>query len=251
MNTRSLARHRARLDANGWAHPYPLTPWSPIVYADGGQGGDAGTGAGAQGGNGNGNGTGTGEGGTGAQGGNQGGDQGAAGTGNQAPPNPPSTSPQQPAEGDVAALPEWAQKMIRDAQQPGQQQAQQQAPAAPEQGAEGDVSRLPKWAQQQLATAQEQAKTAAVQAAVFRTAPAAGANVAALLDSQSAMTALAAVDPNDHNAVTEAIKAAVQAQPHLAAHVGPARGGADFGNATPQERKPGSLHDAIAARLGA
>jgi hypothetical protein len=147
----------------------------------------------------------------------------------------------------VSALPEWAQKLIKDAQQA----PKEPAPAAPEPAAEGDLSRLPKWAQQQLTQAQEQARTAAVQAAVLRTAPTVGANAAALLDSQSAMTALAAVDTNDQAAVTEAIKAAVQAQPHLAAAVGPARGGADFGSATPQERRPGSLHDAIAARLGA
>ncbi|OII60867.1 hypothetical protein BJP40_08375 [Streptomyces sp. CC53] len=160
------------------------------------------------------------------------------------------TPPEQPTEGDVSALPEWAQRLIADAQQQAPQQPQQ-TPAAPEQAAEGDLSKLPKWAQRQLTQAQQQAKTAAVQAAVLRAAPGAGANVAALLDSQSAMTALDAVDPTDQAAVTEAIKAAVQAQPHLAAAVGPARGGADFGSATPPERKPGSLHDAIAARLGA
>lgn len=231
MNTRHLARRRSADYAAGWAHPYALSPWSPIVYADGGQGGDGG------------NSNGSGDGGTGAQGGEQGGDHGAAGTGNQAPPNTPPAPAQQPAEGDVAALPEWAQKLIKD--------AQQQAPPAPEQAAESDLSKLPKWAQQQLTQAQQQAKTAAIQAAVLRAAPDASANVAALLDSQSAMTALAAVDPNDQAAVTEAIKAAVQAQPHLAAAVGPARGGADFGTATPPERKPAGLHDAIAARLGA
>ncbi|MEU0719054.1 hypothetical protein ABZ498_17985 [Streptomyces lavendulocolor] len=166
-----------------------------------------------------------------------------------APASP--AAPEQPAEGDLSALPEWAQKLIKDAQQQAPKEPTPPTPAAPEQAAEGDLSRLPKWAQQQLTQAQEQARTAAVQAAVMRTAPTAGANAAALLDSQSAMTALAAVDPNDQAAVTEAIKAAVQAQPHLAANFGPARGGADFASATPQDRKPGSLHDAIAARLGA
>lgn len=247
MNTRHLARHRRTDYAAGWAHPYALSPWSPIVYADGGQGGDGGNGTGA----GSGDGNGSGDGGTGAQGGKQGGDQGATGTRNQAPPNTPQAPAQQPAEGDVAALPEWAQKLIKDAQQQAPQQQAQQPPAAPEQAAEGDLSKLPKWAQQQLTQAQQQAKTAAIQAAVLRAAPDAGANVAALLDSQSAMTALAAVDPTDHNAVTEAIRTAVQAQPHLAAAVGPARGGADFGSTTPPERKPAGLHDAIAARLGA
>ncbi|MEI5099003.1 hypothetical protein RB200_10630 [Streptomyces sp. PmtG] len=169
------------------------------------------------------------------------------------PANPPAPQgdPQDPAEGDVSALPEWAQELIRKAQEKTPAEPLQPSPPAPEQGTEGDLSKLPKWAQQQLTAAQEQARTAAVHAAVLRIAPTAGANAAALLDSQSAMTALAAVDTDDQAAVTEAIKAAVQAQPHLAAALGPARGGADFGNATPPERKPGSLHDAIAARLGA
>ncbi|MGA5509345.1 hypothetical protein [Streptomyces umbrinus] len=167
------------------------------------------------------------------------------------PSAPPQGAPQTPAEGDVSALPEWAQELIKQAQEKAPAEPSQPTPPAPEQGAEGDLSRLPKWAQQQLTQAQEQARQAAVQAAVLRTAPTAGANAAALLDSQSAMTALAAVDTNDQAAVTEAIKAAVTAQPHLAANFGPAKGGADFGSATPQDRKPGSLHDAIAARLGA
>ncbi|MER8042584.1 hypothetical protein [Streptomyces sp. NPDC094032] len=170
-----------------------------------------------------------------------------------APPSPPAPAPAPaptaPTEGDLSALPEWAQERIRAAEAAKEQAPP--APPAPEPGAEGDTSRLPKWAQQQLAAAQEQAKTAAIQAAVLRVAPTAGGNVSALLDSRAAMTALAAVDPNDPAAVTEAIKAAVQAQPHLAVAVGPARGGADFGTATPPERRPGSLHDAIAARLGA
>ncbi|MGW0686543.1 hypothetical protein ACWD2L_24620 [Streptomyces sp. NPDC002754] len=169
------------------------------------------------------------------------------------PANPPAPQgdPQQPAEGDVSALPEWAQELIKKAQEKAPADPPQPTPPAPEPAAEGDLSKLPKWARDQLGQAQEQARTAAVHAAVLRIAPTAGANAAALLDSQSAMTALAAVDTNDQAAVTEAIKTAVQAQPHLAAAVGPARGGADFSSATPPERKPGSLHDAIAARLGA
>ncbi|CAM5491016.1 hypothetical protein SROCM77S_03998 [Streptomyces rochei] len=174
-----------------------------------------------------------------------------------APPAPPAGppapqgDPQQPAEGDVSALPEWAQELIKKAQEKAPADPPQPTPPAPEPAAEGDLSKLPKWARDQLGQAQEQARTAAVHAAVLRIAPTAGANAAALLDSQSAMAALAAVDTNDQTAVTEAIKTAVQAQPHLAAAVGPARGGADFSSATPPERKPGSLHDAIAARLGA
>lgn len=169
------------------------------------------------------------------------------------PPAPaaPPENPPAPVEGDVSTLPEWAQALINEAKEKTPA-APQPTPSVPEPpAAEGDLSKLPKWARDQLGQAQEQARTAAVHAAVLRTAPTAGANAAAVLDSQSAMAALAAVDTANPTAVADAIKAAVQEQPHLAAFVGPARGGADFGNATPPERKPGSLHDAIAARLGA
>lgn len=52
--------------------------------------------------------------------------------------------------------------------------------------------------------------------AVFRAAGAAGADPAALLDSVSFMRTLADADVSDANAVTEAIKAAVAANPGLA-----------------------------------
>lgn len=117
---------------------------------------------------------------------------------------------------------------------------------------EGDVSRLPKWAQAAVTQAQTAARQAAVQSAVYTTAAAAGADPVALLDSQSAMTALAAVDPVDHAAVTAAITAAVQANPRLAAQpTGPARGGAEFGGQPAAEARPTNLTDAIAARLAA
>jgi hypothetical protein len=88
---------------------------------------------------------------------------------------------------------------------------------------------------QQLTAAQEQARQTAVELAVYRTAPAAGANPDALLDSRAFATAVAALDPNDTAAVTAAIQAAVTANPRLAAQqaapAGPTRGGAEFNGA--------------------
>ncbi|MET8098820.1 hypothetical protein ABZV29_20390 [Streptomyces sp. NPDC005236] len=125
------------------------------------------------------------------------------------------------------------------------------APAAPPTAAEGDVSRLPQWAQRALTDSQAAARTAAVQSAVYRTAAAAGADPVALLDSQTAMTALAGVDPNDAAAVTAAITAAVTANPRLAVApgTGPTRGGAEFNGPPTGDRKPATLADAIAARF--
>ncbi|KUF19584.1 hypothetical protein [Streptomyces silvensis] len=157
-----------------------------------------------------------------------------------------STAPQGEPQ-DVASLPEWAQKLIRDtraeaadyrtrAQQAAPQQPTPQAPAAPPaaEAPEGDVTRLPKWAQQALADSGAAARRAAVQAAVIQAAPTVGADVARLLDSASFTAAVAQLDPADTAAVTEAIKNAVTAQPYLAAVPQTApKGGADFSNPGP------------------
>src|SRR5690606_22427543 len=76
--------------------------------------------------------------------------------------------------------------------------------------------------------AQGATRQLALRDAVMATADAAGANLRAVIDSNTAMTALANVDPADHAAVTAALQAAVQANPHLAAQSGPPRGGVDF-----------------------
>ncbi|MFF9284862.1 hypothetical protein [Streptomyces griseosporeus] len=183
-------------------------------------------------------------------------------------PAAPQAPQQQPAQGEpqsVDSLPDWAQKLIRDTRaeaaewrtraQGSAPQAQQQpaAPAAPAQApaAEGDVSRLPRWAQQAVNDGQGAARQLAIQSAVIQAAPAAGADLVALLDSQSAMSALAAVDPNDAEAVKAAITAAVQANPRLAAQTGPARGGTELGGQPTAPRRAGSLTDAIAAKFAA
>ncbi|MFF0894733.1 hypothetical protein [Streptomyces sp. NPDC003278] len=179
------------------------------------------------------------------------------------PPTPqpaPGATTAPPAPGgepqDVASLPEWAQTLIRDtraeaaswrtrAQGTAPQGADPAAPPAPgteptAPAAEGDLTRLPRWAQQAVTDGQGAAKTLAVQSAVIAAAPAAGADIARLLDSSSAMRALAAVDPADQAAVTAAIQAALTAQPHLAAGgFNPGRAGAEFsapnGEVTPAQ----------------
>ncbi|MGW0134832.1 hypothetical protein [Streptomyces sp. NPDC003299] len=186
----------------------------------------------------------------------------------QAPAPQAPAAPQQPGQGEpqsVDSLPDWAQKIIRDTRAEAAEwrtraqgtapQAPQQpaAPAAPPQApaADGDVSRLPRWAQQAVTDGQGAARQLAIQSAVIQAAPAVGADLVALLDSQSAMTALAAVDPTDANAVKAAITAAVQANPRLAAQTGPARGGTELGGQPTAPRRAGSLTDAIAAKFAA
>jgi hypothetical protein len=175
-----------------------------------------------------------------------------------APPAPaaPAGEPQ-----DVASLPAWAQQLITNTRaeaanwrtraqgstpQPGDPAAPAAPPVAPgtpeTPPAEGDVNRLPRWAQQAVTDGQGAARTLAVQSAVIAAAPAAGADIARLLDSTSAMRALAAVDPNDPTAVAAAITAAITTQPYLAAAggipAGPPRGGAEFGTPASTEVTP-------------
>ncbi|MEV2203743.1 hypothetical protein AB0E11_27805 [Streptomyces fradiae] len=159
----------------------------------------------------------------------------------QQPPAAPDPAATRTDPQDVASLPEWAQKLIRDTRAEAadyrtryQQAAQPQQPTAPAPPVadvpEGAVERLPKWAQQAITDNAAAARLAAVQAAVIQAAPTAGADVARLLDSASFTAAVAQIDPSDTAAVTEAIKSAVTAQPWLAAAPsGPPRSGADFG----------------------
>ncbi|MBK3635193.1 hypothetical protein JHN52_20110, partial [Streptomyces sp. MBT97] len=94
------------------------------------------------------------------------------------------------------------------------------------------------------------ARAAAVQTAVLQTAPAAGADPLALLDSMSFRAAVEAIDPADTAALTAAITAAVTANPRLGTPAqGPARGGAEFNGPPAGDKRPATLADAIAARF--
>lgn len=106
----------------------------------------------------------------------------------------------------------------------------------------------------QLATAGTQLRTAQVELAAYRAAGKEGAHPERLLNSRDFLTAVAALDPADPGfaaALSEAIKTTVAADPELyrATPAGPTRGGAEFGGPPAGERKPATLHDAIAARF--
>ncbi|MFD9789632.1 hypothetical protein ACFWXK_01650 [Streptomyces sp. NPDC059070] len=98
-------------------------------------------------------------------------------------------------------------------------------------------------------------RTARVELAVARAAADQGARGDRLLNSRSFLASVAGLDPADKefgDKLAAAIKAAVNADPDLYRTVpaGPARGGAEFHGAPAGERRPATLHDAIAARLG-
>ncbi|MEL3944492.1 hypothetical protein [Streptomyces sp. LNU-CPARS28] len=99
-------------------------------------------------------------------------------------------------------------------------------------------------------------RTARVELAAYKTAGEQGARADRLLNSRSFLAAVAELDPSDAKFAEQlgaAIKTAVDADPDLyrAAPTAPARGGAEINGAPGGERRPASLHDAIAARLGA
>lgn len=81
----------------------------------------------------------------------------------------------------------------------------------------------------QVTTEQQKAREAAVQLAVYRNATKGGGNPDALLDSASFLRSVAELDPNDVEAVTEAIKVAVSTNPRLAAADVPAPGAVGIG----------------------
>lgn len=166
-------------------------------------------------------------------------------------PTPETTTPPQPPAPAAPAPVEQPAPAEPAAPAPAPAPPTPAEPPQPAPAIEGDVSRLPQWAQRVLTDSQAAARTAAVESAVYRTAAAAGADPVALLDSQIAMTALAAVDPNDAAAVTAAITAAITANPRLAVAqaTGPTRGGAEFNGPPTGDRKPATLADAIAARF--
>lgn len=158
-----------------------------------------------------------------------------------APPTPPTPAPA-PAN-DVKSLPDWAQKIITDANaEAGKARTTAKANAAAEavQQLTQDIGKAlglikddetadPAKLTEQLTAAQKQSRQTAVELAVYRAAGAAGANADALLDSRAFVDSLTALDPADGTAVSAAVALALQTNPRLSATpAGPVRGGADL-----------------------
>lgn len=108
---------------------------------------------------------------------------------------------------------------------------------------------------QQLAAEQAKARANAVELAAYKAAQTEGARADRLLNSRAFADRIADLDPAADDFTTQlkaAIKAEVDTDPALyrTGHTGPAKGGADFTGTGPTDKKPATLHDAIAARLG-
>lgn len=89
----------------------------------------------------------------------------------------------------------------------------------------------------QLQAAQADSRARAVELAVLRAAGRNGADGDALLDSRQFLQSLDGVDPNDATAITDAVKAAVTANPRYAA---PGADTAGQGSSTQQQRQASS-----------
>ncbi|MGD3112910.1 hypothetical protein [Streptomyces sp. YGL11-2] len=108
----------------------------------------------------------------------------------------------------------------------------------------------------QLDHSASELRTARVELAAYKAAAEQGARADRLLNSRSFLDTVAQLDPADAKfgeQLNTAIRAVVEADPDLyrATPAVPGRGGAEFNGAPAAPTKPATLHDAIAARLGA
>lgn len=184
------------------------------------------------------------------QGGQQQGGQDPAGTGQQAPGTGQPQGQQGTGNNDPAATIARLEAELAEARkEAGKSRTTAKQRAAEEARTElaqqigralglvdDDTPPDPDQLAQQLAAEQAKAKATAVELAVFRTAPAAGADPDALLDSRTFADSVANLDPTDTDGIKNAITAAIEANPRLAAQqqtpqqqgTGPARSGAEF-----------------------
>ncbi|MFE2019881.1 hypothetical protein ACFW9O_17780 [Streptomyces sp. NPDC059499] len=237
MNRKTLAR--PRLDGAGWAHPYPLNPFSPVLYADGGEGAPPAPAP----------------------------DGGAAPGGHQ-PAGGTGAAPADTGELDLSTLDPRVQKMIADLRgEAGKARtvAKQNAAAEARQELAQDIGKALglvqddkattpeeltqqlRESQQHLGSAQEQAVAAQMELHVYRTAHRLGADADALLDSRSFCDEIDSIDPGDdpkafNAAVEKAIRGAIQRTPSLRARAG--RSGADLSGGSSEQ--PHSLDKQIA-----
>ncbi|MCX5587551.1 hypothetical protein [Streptomyces erythrochromogenes] len=254
MTRRFLPRHRH--PATGWAHPYGHGPFSPYLYADGGDGDGSASGSDAAG--------------------STAADTSADGTaGGQ-------TTTQQPtgqgtAGDDLAATVKRLEKDLADARK----EAAKERTAAKQQAADTAVADLtaklgkalglvkddgppdPKAladaiSQKDAALTEREAALRAkdVELAVWSRADKAGARAAALLDSRAFLRDIGDLDPSDKGftaALDAAIKTAVKDNPAFSAVQAAAASGGDLSGGTGEastRQRPTSLSAAVRGSFG-
>ena len=177
-----------------------------------------------------------------------------------AAPTPPDSAPSAAGERQLAEAEQRASEQAERAEQlqqaldavqqvlnPGGDSAQQDPTQLAAQVAERD---------KQLADLSSRLRTAQVELAAHRAAGEQGARADRLLNSRSFLDSVANLDPDSAKfgeQLAEAIRAAVESDPDLyrATPSGPPRGGAELGGPPAADKRPKTLHDAVAARLTA
>ncbi|NEY32062.1 hypothetical protein GTU99_07620 [Streptomyces sp. PRKS01-65] len=249
----------------GWAHPYPTGPFSPFLYADGGDG--DGSGSGDSGGNGDG---GQGEGGGSGDGAGSGNGDGGQGPGDGGT----GKSGQGKDSDDLSATIKRLEKELAEARR----DAGKARTAAKQQAADDAVKALTQQlgkalgfvkddtppdpaklaeaiAQKDTALSEKEAALRAkdVELSVWARADKLGARAGALLDSRSFLRTISDLDPSTkgfQTALDDAIKQAVKDNPTAFAAAQPAgKSGGDLSGGTGEDaarkRAPGGLAGAI------
>lgn len=142
---------------------------------------------------------------------------------------------------NVGELPDWAQKLITDVRGEAakyrteaktaaeQAQAELTDRIAKAFGLKEEAAADPEALAKAAAEAQANAAKAARELAIFKAASTAGADPNRLLDSNSFMTSVSGLDPNDGAAITSAIQSAIAANPILKAVQATAASGTELG----------------------
>lgn len=263
MQRNTLPRHR--LSGGGWAHPYGRGPFSPFLYADGGDEGGSGSSSGDTGGTGDG-GDGSGDDSGSGDGDNSGGD-GGQGTGSaKGKDSEDDAAKVKRLERELHAARSEAGKARNDAKK---QAADDAVKALTEQlgralgFVKDDTPPDPKAlaeaiAQKDTALTQKDAALRAkdVELAVWSRADKLQAKAGALLDSRAFVAAISELDPSDKDftaALDKAIKDAVDGnKAAFAATPAAGKSGADLSGGTREgsAKRGGSLAGAISNHYG-
>ncbi|MFB6809418.1 hypothetical protein [Streptomyces sp. NPDC056387] len=248
---------RQRLTANGWAHPYGHGPFSPFLYADGGDGDGSVSGSGDA----------TGSAGADTSADGAAGDQAAA----------QQAAGQGAAGDDLAATVKRLEKELADTRKEAGKERTAAKQAAADAAVADVTAKLAKAlgivkddtppdpkvlaeaiSQKDAALTESASVIRAkdVELAVWSRADKAGARAAALLDSRSFLNAIGELDPSAKGfttALDDAIKAAVKDNPNFAVATAATASGGDLSGGTGEgnaRQRPTSLHAAVRGAFG-
>lgn len=158
-----------------------------------------------------------------------------------AAPEAAPEAPQAPAAQSVSELPDWAQKLLTDVRGEAAKYRTEAKTAAEQAQAEitdriakafglkEEAAADPEALTKSLTQAQQAAADNARKLAIFQAASTVGADPNRLLDSNSFMTSVAGLDPNDGAAVQAAIRDAIASNPLLKAVQAAAASGTELG----------------------